>query len=366
MSVHKATRPNKDGRKYYFKVGYKDLYGDYKVYASKNYMTRKEAQNEEALFRIKINEQKVNHTNITLYQAYLEFENDKRLKVKKQTLSRDKNLFKHLEPLQNKKINDITLQVYQKFKVNFDDVVLTNDYKNKILGLFKAILTYSAKYHGTSESLVKFIENYKNVNVFKKDMEFFTLEEYTKFTNVIDNLEWQTFFDMLFYLGLRQGELQALTWNDISYEKKEVSITKTLTTKVKGELWTISTPKTKNSTRTLPLTDFLLNGLKNMQKRAMEYNNYSNDWFIFGNAIPFKETTIQKYKNKYCDLAEVKRIRIHDFRHSCASLLINQGASISLVSKYLGHSNITITLNTYTHLYQSELLQMSNILNNLK
>lgn len=366
MGVYTSSKPNKDGRKYYFKVGYKDVYGNYKIYASKNYLTKKEAKQEEALYRIKINELKTDNNNITLIQAYYEFENDKSLKVKKQTLNRDKNLFKHLEPLHDKKINDITLPLYQKYKLELDKSPLTNDYKNKILGLFKAIVNYSFKYHGTSDYIVKFVENYRNVNVFKKEMDFFTLEEYRKFRSVISNDRWACFFDCLFYLGLRQGELQALTWNDISFTKKEVSITKTLTTKIKGELWTISTPKTKNSTRTLPLTETLLNELKNMQKEANKYINYSSGWFVFGNSVPFKETTIQKYKNSYCDKANLRRIRVHDFRHSCASLLINQGASINLVSKYLGHSNITITLNTYTHLYNSELLEMSSILNNLK
>ena len=103
-----------------------------------------------------------------------------------------------------------------------------------------------------------------------------------------------------------------------------------------------------------------------MQNKVREYINYSSNWFVFGNSVPFRESTIQKYKNNYCDKASLRHIRIHDFRHSCASLLINQGASINLVSKYLGHSNITVTLNTYTHLYNSELLEMSNILNNLK
>jgi integrase len=81
--------------------------------------------------------------------------------------------------------------------------------------------------------------------------------------------------------------------------------------------------------------------------------------------LPFRETTIQVNKNKACKLARIKQIRIHDFRHSCASLLINKGASIALVSKYLGHSNISITLNTYTHMYKSELDNMIKILNNL-
>jgi integrase len=104
-----------------------------------------------------------------------------------------------------------------------------------------------------------------------------------------------------------------------------------------------------------------------IQINAKKYKDYSDNWFMFGNAIPFKETTIQKRKNDYCDLANLKRIRIHDFRHSCASFLINYcHASASLVSKYLGHSNVAITLNIYTHMYKSELEDISGIINNLE
>ena len=105
--------------------------------------------------------------------------------------------------------------------------------------------------------------------------------------------------------------------------------------------------------------------LKTMYNNAIQYKDYSKEWFVFGNSIPFKETTICNQKNKYCKTADLRQIRIHDFRHSCASFLINQGASIALVSKYLGHSNISITLNTYTHLYKSELNDITKIINNL-
>ena len=142
--------------------------------------------------------------------------------------------------------------------------------------------------------------------------------------------------------------------NDI--QNKTLNINKTLTTKIKGEKWTISVPKTKNSIR-LPITNLALNNSKMMYNDAKQYKDYSKDWFVFGKTRPFAETSIQKRKNNYCNLAGVKQIRIHDFRHSCASLLINQGASIAQVSKYLCHGNITITLNTYTH--------MTKILNNL-
>ena len=172
-------------------------------------------------------------------------------------------------------------------------------------------------------------------------------------------------YQMLYFLGLRQGECCALTWKDINFKNETVNINKTITTKIKGEKWTISTPKTKSSIRILPLTKNLLNDLKTMYNDAKQYTDFKKDWFVFGNIEPFKETTIQKKKNTYCKMAGVKQIRIHDFRHSCASLLINKGASISLVSKYLGHSDITTTLNIYTHMYQSELENMTKILDNL-
>ena len=181
----------------------------------------------------------------------------------------------------------------------------------------------------------------------------------------IDEFDYKTFFETLYYLGLRQGEATALTWNDISFTKKEVSINKTLTTKLKGQLYTISSPKTVNSNRTLPIPLKLLKSYERLKEQAKTKKYYNDNWFVFGNELPFRETTIQMRKNKYCKLAGVKQIRIHDFRHSCASFLINNGASIVLVSKYLGHSKISVTLDIYTHLYKNELLEVSKIIDTL-
>lgn len=61
----------------------------------------------------------------------------------------------------------------------------------------------------------------------------------------------------------------------------------------------------------------------------------------------------------------IKQIRIHDFRHSCASLLINNGANITIVAKYLGHTKIDETLNTYSHMYKNKLNDIVNTINNL-
>lgn len=365
MAIYKSKTATKDGRQYFFRIKYKDITGEVHDYTSRKYKNLKEATQEEAIYRIKIQSQVNNTSSITLEQIFYEYLEKRKKELKKQSIKKIEVLFRHIKIIGNKKINDINLKVYNQFFNHVDSLPFGSRYKNRIMGLFKSLITYSDKYYNTSTGVLKYIEHFKDVNKVKKEMQFFTYDQFIEFENVISNFEWKAFFKILYFMGLRQGELQALTWNDINFKSGTITISKTLTTKLKGENWTISTPKTQNSNRVLPYPKTIENDLKIMYKKANEYSDFKNSWFIFGNTIPFKETTICKHKNSYCKLAKVPQIRIHDFRHSCASFLINKGASIALVSKYLGHSNITITLNTYTHMYKSELIEMTNIINNM-
>ena len=83
---------------------------------------------------------------------------------------------------------------------------------------------------------------------------------------------------------------------------------------------------------------------------------------MFGNIAPLSATTLLDRKTKNAFMARVKDIRIHDFRHSCASLLIDSGTKITLVAKHLGHTKIDETLNTYSHMYQNKLDTIVNII----
>ncbi len=362
MAVYESKKVTKDGRKYFFRIKYKDIFGTTHDYTSAKYKNKKDAINEEALFRVSVKE-KTTSNNITIKNIFTELIATKKRSLKIQTINKNYNLFKHLKLIENKKINDLNLNDYNKLLKYLESLNFTTDYKNKILGLLKQIIVFSNKYYNTDTQILKFIETLKD-NKIKKEMLFYTYDEYIKFENVIEDFNWKTFFKTLYYMGLRQGEIQALTWKDINFENKTISINKSLTSKIKGINWQVSTPKTKSSVRTLPLFETVLNDLKTMYNNAQEYKDFSNEWFIFGNSIPYKETTIQAHKNLYCKLANLKQIRVHDFRHSCASFLINKGASITLVSKWLGHSNISMTLNTYTHLYKSELETIVNFINN--
>ncbi len=363
MSIKKKKL--KSGVKYCFTLRYTDVFGSTKQYTSKGYDTKKEATDEEARFRIKVAENKVNSSNVTFDQIFNEYIEYRSKDMKLQSLNKIVNLYKLFSPIGNVKINNYNLTQHKQFVLYIESKNYSIEYNNKIIGLLRRLIKYSNKYYNTNENILNFIDNFKSINRMKKEMDFFTYDEFKKFISVIDDFNYKTFFEVLYYLGLRQGEATALTWNDISFTKKEVSINKTLTTKLKGQLYTISSPKTANSNRTLQIPLKLINSLERLKKEAKTKKYYNDSWFVFGNELPFRETTIQVKKNKYCKLASVKQIRIHDFRHSCASFLINNGASIVLVSKYLGHSKISVTLDTYTHLYKNELLEVSKMIDTL-
>lgn len=99
-----------------------------------------------------------------------------------------------------------------------------------------------------------------------------------------------------------------------------------------------STSKTKSSIRTLPLNKILLSDLKMLKNKVSKEYGFNDDYFVIGDAFPVASNTITSRKNRNYKLAEVPQIKIHNFRHSCASLLVNNGANITVVAKYLGHT----------------------------
>lgn len=366
MAVYKSKKSTKDGRQYFFRIKYKDIRGISHDYTSQKYKTQKEAVNEEAIYRIKIGERKVNNTNITIGQAYEEYLNIHSTQIKKQSVSRIKDKYKHLSKYSSLTINKLNVNNIAKIRNDLlENNNLSYNRKNEILELLKRIIRFSNKYYNSSVESLKYIEYFKDKNIKVKEMDFFTYAEYKKYDSIIDDFTWHTFFEVLYFMGLRQGECQALNWNDIDFKNKKISINKTLTSKIKGEEWSISSPKTKNSIRVLPLPNIIVEDLKKIYNEVSKLKDFNREWFVFGNTLPFKESTIANHKNKYCSNAELKQIRIHDFRHSCASFLINQGATITLVSKYLGHSKVSITLDVYSHFYKSELENIVERINNL-
>jgi len=356
--------PTKDGRKYVFRIKYKDIYGKTIQYESQKYMTLKEAKEQEAIYRLKVTNNKVNRSGITFKDIKLEYYEYMKAKIKPQSLVKYNTLYSYLQPIDDLKVNDLDLNIYNRLFNDINNKKLSNIYKNKILGMLRCLIRYSNKYHNTSDEMLKFIENISIKNE-QREMDFYTYDEYMQFRSTIDNEEWLLWFDMLYFLGFRKGELQALTWLDVDFIKKEVSINKTLTTKLKDTEFYISSPKTKNSNRILPIPDRIISQLKQQYNKYKQYTNYNDKWFVFGGITPFKDTNISNKNIMYSKRANLRTIRLHDYRHSCASLLINQNMPITLVSRYLGHAKTSVTLDTYSHMYKSDLNTLTDYINKL-
>ena len=140
-------------------------------------------------------------------------------------------------------------------------------------------------------------------------------------------------------------------------------LTNTVATQVdEKKPYMVTTAKTKSSIRNIPIPKVLMEDMKVLYEVSKRHYGFNDDWYLFGDTDPITNGKLRHIKNKDCKLAEVKHIIIHDFRHSCASLLINSGATINVVAKYLGHTKIDETLNTYSHMYQNRLDSIVNII----
>lgn len=139
------------------------------------------------------------------------------------------------------------------------------------------------------------------------------------------------------------------------FVKQEIRIRDNAVRDYENGGYVITSPKTKRSIRNIPLTNKLVEELKELKEESKKIYGFKNSWYVLGYEEPMPFTRLLNRKNRNCEQAGLQQIRLHDFRHSCASLLISKGANITLVARYLGHTKIDETLNTYSHFFKSDL-----------
>lgn len=358
----------KDGKKFYFTVNYKDLNGSYKKYKSKRYDTKREAEKAEAEYRVSIS--LTSSSSKTFNDMIVEYLYEKKKTVKPQTYSKLNTICNnHISGLIGKiKIEKLTKTQYELFKKKIEEKGFCLRYNNWIHNVVIALVKLARKNYGVYSNVPEICGGFTSVEYKpQKKIDFYTYDEFKTFISVVDEIKWHALFTTLYYCGLRLGEANALTWNDIDFEANTIDINKTVNTKMndgKGN-HLLTTPKTKSSIRVLPMPKHVINDLKELYEYYSKFDGFSKNWYVFGGLKSLSETTIHVYKNKYCNQVNLKPIRVHDFRHSCASLLINMGANITVVSQYLGHANVSTTLNIYSHFYKSKLDEVISVIDSL-
>ncbi len=190
-----------------------------------------------------------------------------------------------------------------------------------------------------------------------KEMLFWTKEEYLKFAEaVMDKPLFYYAFELLYWCGIREGELLALTPDDFDFEKKTLRISKSYQ-RLQGKD-VVTTPKTKKSNRVITMPDFLCEEMKDCLKMFYHIGKHSR---IF----QFTKYGLYHEMVRGSEAAGVQKIRVHDLRHSHISLLVDMGFTAKAIGDRVGHESEHIT-NHYTHLFPSRQTEMADRLNDAR
>ena len=305
-------------------------------------------------------------------------EEDRQNNRKISYLSTQKNNYeRHIKPyFQNVNLNKLSYENIFEFreylktkpKKQNDNQHLSNNTINKIIILLKKIFDT-----GVRKSLIDKnpVENLRKFPINQKTITFWSVEEFARFRKLITKEEksYNLFFTLAFFTGMRMGEILALNWNDINLLTNTIHVTKTAYFLNKRNH--INSTKTRAGTRYITINNKLANMLRDWKQEQTTLlkefiDDIDNLQVIQSSPISITKNMIdKKFKQILSRNNDIKKIRIHDLRHSHASLLINQGEDYLVVKERLGHASITTTIDTYSHLYPSKQKSLANKLDEI-
>ena len=351
MSVHKDKRNNTWYVKYQnqTKRGFK-YKRDAIACEAEMRLLEKNGDSRVMLYTV-IDEYLRNKKTEVQYTSYVKYEENARLILKK------------LIP--DRMINEISYEDCESFRRELQNLEYATSMKNRCITNLKEIFEYAILRGYINSNPAQRIKTFKRTNeeviaARERGNNVWTYDEFKTFLSYVDGEGYKALYFTLFNTGMRLGEALALTWRD--FRDHELSISKSCTKKTQKGTYEIKMPKSMSSIRVVDIDDTLNRYLLEYKKEEMKREDFSEEQFIFGGNRPFPESCVQQRKNSAIRRSKVKYIRIHDFRHSHATILINNGMNIVAVSKRLGHSDINITLKVYTHLLEEKNKEITDLL----
>lgn len=343
----------KDGDKWRVIYRYTNWQGERKQTQKRGFKTKREAQQWEREVMLK-SESKLDMTFASFFEIY---EADKKKRVKENTWESKSHIIrtKILPYFGNCKIAEIEPKdviAWQSKLLGYqgeNGEVYSSTYLKTIHSQLSAIFNHAVRfYHLPSNPAQKAgtmgCEEHK-------EMLFWTKEEYLKFADVMmDKPRSYYAFEMLYWCGVRMGELLALTPADFDFERQTVTINKSYQ-RLKGRD-VITSPKTVKSNRTIKMPKFLCEEMQDYIR--MLYDIDENE-----RIFQITKSYLHHEMDRGAKVAGVKRIRIHDLRHSHISLLVEMGFSALAIADRVGHESIDITYR-YAHLFPNKQTEMAN------
>lgn len=343
----KAQRDIKTG-KWFVQYRYTDWQGQRKKSTKRGFKTRREAEEWLRSF-LMTNQGDFNmlfSDFLKLYYADMENRvRENTLRSKKYII--DLKVVPYFGKLQMSRIKPADIRKWQDTLIKQGYAAT---YLKTINNQLNAIFNYAVKYYDLKSNPC-----FKAGSMGKNnagEMKFWTKQEFMKFIDcIMDKRQSYVAFMTLYWTGMRIGELLALTPGDIDFEKRTISISKSYQRIDHRDV--VTPPKTPKSKRVISIPEFLAADLKDF---IHSIYGIEEDNRLF----PVTKYFLEHEMLRGIKASGVKRIRLHDLRHSHASLLIEMGFTPLAIADRLGHERIETTLNTYSHLYPNKREQMAN------
>lgn len=343
---------------WYAKFSYKDWKKNTKWTTKRGFTTKREAVQYEAEFKLHV----AGDIDMTFREFVKLYQEDRYPRIRISTQANKDNIIetKIIPFFGKKKVAEIKVNDIIKWQNELMSSVnpkngkpYSKTYLKTVHNQMNAIMNFAMRYYNLKENPVTKAGSIGLSNA--EEMDFWTLEEYRAFSEAImdDSMAYYC-FEVLYWCGLREGELLALTYDDFNFEDNTISITKTFQIVNGKEL--IGPPKTENGRRKVQMPETLVAEMKDYFE--MCYDKES------ARVFPVTKKYLHHKMDKGCRISGVKRIRIHDLRHSHISLLIRMGFTPVDIAKRVGHESITITLR-YAHMFPSVQKGMASALNTI-
>lgn len=335
----KAQKDPKTG-KWFVQYRYSDWTGQRRKSTKRGFLTKREA--EEWLRQYLLKQESDPDMNFeTFVDLYFK---DMEARLRKTTIRNKRYIvdLKVLPYFRKRKLSEIRpadIRTWQNILLRED---YSETYLRSINNQVSAIFNYAVRYYGLKQNPCRIAGSIGKSRA--KEMNFWTQEEFNKFIEVeiMKNQMNYCMFMTLYWTGMRLGELLALTKEDIDLDAKTIRINKSLQRLNRTDV--ITDPKTPKSRRVISISDFLAEDLKDYIDSI--YGLEDGD-----RIFPVTKYHLERAMWQGIKESGVKKIRIHDLRHSHASLLVEMGFSPLEIAERLGHERVETTLNTYSHLY---------------
>ena len=344
----KAEKDKKTG-KWLIQYRYTDWQGKRRKSTKRGFATKREAEEWLRNFLIK---QKADF-DMKFEDFWKMYYADIETRLREHTMRTKKYIveLKILPYFGNKRVNDITAADIRQWQNELIKMGYSPTYLKTINNQLSAIFNYAVRYYDLKSNPCAKAGSMGKSKA--EEMDFWTGEEFRKFIDSVMNkrLSYMAFMT-LYWTGMRLGELLALNPKDVDLEKRTITITKSYQRLGKKDV--ITPPKTPKSKRVITIPEFLAADIKDYIDSSYELQE--ND-----RLFPITKYYLEHEMQRGIKESGVKRIRVHDLRHSHASMLIELGFSAVSIGNRVGHESVDITYR-YAHMFPTEQTQMAKLL----